>query len=101
MHTASTGRQSDNEAGADQAAIDVAAVLGADAAAMCFDDLLGDGEAEPGMGPEFLAGRTLAVEALEDRFELALGDARPGILDGDHHRIAATLGGDVDGGAGQ
>ena len=70
-----------------------------DGAAMRVDDLLGDGEAEPGMGAELFAGRTLAVEALEDRLELVLGDAGAFILDHHHHGIALAPRADMDGGA--
>src|SRR5260370_36486955 len=82
---------------ADHAAVGTAAILGANGAAMRLDDLLGDGETEAGMGAELLARRPLAVEALEDRFELVLGDARARILDPDHHCIAATPRADVGG----
>ena len=37
------------------------------------------------MGAEFLAGRALAVEAIEDRGQLVFRDAGPVILDGDQH----------------
>ena len=50
----------------------VVPVLGPDAAAMRLDDLLRDRQAEPGMGAEFLAGRALGVEAVEDRGQLVL-----------------------------
>src|SRR5258708_19310809 len=82
---------------ADHAAVGTAAILGANGAAMRLDDLLGHGETEPGMGAHLLAPRPLAVEALEDRFELVLGDARARILDRDHHGIAVTPRADVDG----
>src|SRR6185437_16726186 len=51
---ASRRRQADDEAGADDgaAATGIAAVLGADDAAMRLDDLLRDRQAEPGMGAE-------------------------------------------------
>ena len=54
-------------------------------AAMRLDDLLGDAEAETGMGAEFLAGRALGIEAVEDRFELVRRNAGALILDTDAH----------------
>ena len=66
----------------------VAPVLGPDPAAMRLDDLLRDRQAEPGMRAEFLAGWSLGVEAVEDRSQLVLGDARALILDPDENSTA-------------
>src|SRR5579863_9040857 len=81
-----TCREPNDKPRADQAAVDITAILGANGAAMGVDDLLRDGEPEAGVGPELLADRSFAVEALEDRFELALGKSGAFILNRDHHR---------------
>src|SRR5690349_16798476 len=57
-------------------------VLGADAAAMRFDDLLGDRQAESGVLAEALM-RAVGVEALEDLVERAGPDTRAVIIDRD------------------
>ena len=59
---------------------------------MGLDDLLGDAEAKAGMGAELLAGRTLAVEALEDRLQLVGRNARSLVLDLRHHPGALARG---------
>src|SRR5258705_8838739 len=97
----SSRRQAHDEGGADDGAAGTAAVLGADDAAMRLDDLLRDRQAEAGMGAEFLARRPLAVEAVEDRRELGIGDARPLVVDGDDDGILVALDGEADGAAGR
>src|SRR5215472_14661224 len=66
--------QLDNEPRADRPTGGITAVLGTNAAAMRLDDLLGNRKTEPGMGAEFFAGGTLAVEAFENRVELSFGN---------------------------
>src|SRR5262249_34461558 len=63
---------------------------------MRFDDLLGDRQAEAGMGPELLARRALGVEAVEDRRQLFLWDTGSFILDGHKHRPAVVPCGEPD-----
>src|SRR5260370_24764468 len=48
------------------------------------------------MRPEFLAGWALAVEAVEDRGQLVLGDAGALIFDSDENRPSVEGGGDAD-----
>src|SRR5437764_12832951 len=104
MVTAACGssrRQADDEAGAEDGAAGTAAILGADDAAMRLDDLLRDREAEPGMGAEFLAGGPLAVEAVEDRRKLGIGDAGPLVVDRHDHGVLVALHGEDDRAAGR
>src|SRR5215472_7025845 len=95
----SSRREQHHEAGTDHAALGVAAVLRADGALVRLDDLLRYREAKAAVGTEFLAGGALGVEAVEDRLQLALGDARTLVLDRDADEIALALGGDPDGAA--
>src|SRR5579883_2907522 len=90
-------RQADDEARALDLAGRVVAVLRPDSAAMGFDDLLGDGEAQARMDAEFLATRPLRVEALEDRLELAFGKPRPLVLDDGLDPIPGATGRERDG----
>src|SRR5690606_20669554 len=83
-------RQADVEARAAHVALRVDAVRHQDAAAMRLDDLLGDAEAEAGVGAVFLARRTLAVEALEDRLELVRRQPRPVVAHAHPHLGAGT-----------
>ncbi len=89
-------RQADAKAGADDDAGPILAVLGPDHAAMGFDDLLGDRQTEPGMRAKFLAGGTLGVEAVENRGELVVRNARALILDGDQDRPPVEPRGQAD-----
>src|SRR5258707_3224159 len=57
---------------------------------MGFDDLLRDAETETGMGAEFLAFRSLAVEALEDGGELVRWNAGSLVIDNDRHQLAVA-----------
>src|SRR5262249_25487781 len=95
-NTFSSREQGHHEAGADHAALRVTAILGADGAVVGLDDLLGDREPEAAVGAEFLAGWPLRVEPVEDRLELALGNAGTLVLDRDAHEIAVALGGNPD-----
>src|SRR5260370_39230028 len=99
MQSGSSCRQADDEAGAGRRALRRAPVLGPDDAAMRLDDLLRYRPADAGMGAEFLARRPLAIEAIEDGGDVALGDAGPSILDGDDHRALIALHGEGDGAA--
>ena len=49
----------------------------------------------PECWPKFSLG-PLGVEALEDRFELVLGNARALVVDGDDERSAARLAAELD-----
>src|SRR6266581_8122013 len=93
---ASRRRQLDHEASAEDAALGIPAVLGAHDPMVGLDDLLGDGEAEAAVGAEFLARGPLAIEAVEDRFELTVGNAGAFVLDGDTDEIAVAFGGNPD-----
>src|SRR6266849_4249419 len=67
-----------------------------DAAAMHFDDVLGDGEAQAGAA-ELAGARSVdAIEALEDARLVGGGDANAGIGDGEDDFGAAGLGADRD-----
>src|SRR5205807_357928 len=70
-------------------------VLGPDAAAMRFDDLLRDRQPEPRMGAELLPGWPLAVEPVEDSGQLVRRDAGPLVLDGDQHGPSVEGGADA------
>ena len=72
-----------------------AAVGGRDRAAVGLHDLPADRQAEPRMLAEML-GRPLGVEALEDRFEIVLGNARALVVDGDDERPAARRAAELD-----
>src|SRR4029079_5012439 len=64
-------------------------VLRPDAALVCLDDLLGDGEAKARILPEgLLAALAVGVEALEDPLELVGPDAGTVIL---HHDLDGTV----------
>src|SRR6266567_6818067 len=89
-------RQADQEARPAHRAMRVGAVLRPDAAAMRLDDLLRDREAEPRMRAEFLPGRPLAVEAVEDRGQLVLRDAGALVFHDDQNRPAVGGGADAD-----
>ena len=69
-------RQPHDEAGADDIAVGVAAVFRADAAFQSLDDLPADGEAEAGVLAEAFVLGAFGIEAVEDVFELGVGDAR-------------------------
>ena len=56
-------------------------ILGRDSAPMRLDDLFGYGQTQAGMGAEFLAFGTFGIEAVEDVFFLAGGNARALVLD--------------------
>src|SRR3546814_9859119 len=74
------GKQNDEARALDHAVRPIA-VLRRDRAVMRLHDLLGDRQAEPGMRAELFALRPLAVEAVEDRAELAFGNTGPFVLD--------------------
>src|SRR6202012_4631655 len=80
-------RQPHHEAGAEHARLlagggDAVAVLDPDAAAMGFDDLLGNRQAETGILPEALM-RTVGVEALENLVQRFGTDAGTVVVDHD------------------
>src|SRR3546814_19030140 len=83
-------RQAHDEAGADDVAIRPAAVLGRQGAAVRIDDLAGDAQAEARLRAELLAGRPLAVDALEDGLFLAGRAAGALVLDRDGDHAAGT-----------
>src|SRR6202043_1844803 len=58
------------------------AILGPDAPAMRFDDLLRDRQPQPGILPETLM-RPVGVEALEDFLQRILANPRPVVVDHD------------------
>src|SRR5712691_6927561 len=89
-------RQADQEARPAGLASRVDAVLRPDAAAMRLDDLFRNRQPEPRMGAEFLAGRPLAIEAVEDRGQLLLRDAGALVFDGDENGSAIERGVDAD-----
>src|SRR5205807_10081908 len=68
-------RQADQKARSADHPVGVGPVLRPDTAAMRLDDLFRDRQPEPGMRAEFLASGPLAVETVEDRGQLVLGDA--------------------------
>src|SRR5215475_15579099 len=82
-------REQQGEARAADPAIGLRQILGEEPTAMGFDDLARDAEAETGMGPELLPGRTLGIEAVEDRLQLVRRNA--GALIGDAEADAPTL----------
>src|SRR5690242_11543037 len=84
------GGQVNHETRATETVLAVITVFRADGAVMRLNDLLGDREAEPRMRPEILAFRPLAIEAIEDRPELAFGDPGAGILDGNADHVAGA-----------
>src|SRR5260370_2772685 len=53
------------------------------------------------MGAELLASRPLAIEAIEDRGELAFRDAGSGIIDRNDHRSLIALEGEGEGATGR
>src|SRR3546814_6242460 len=63
---------------------------------MGLDDLLGDAEAEPGMGAVFLPRRPFAVEAVEDGGKLAGRDAWPFVADAQPDLVAVARRGEAD-----
>src|SRR5712691_2019656 len=89
-------RQADQEARPAHRAVSIGPVLRPDAAAMRLDDLFRDREAEPRMRAEFLAGRPLAVEGVEDRGQLVLRDAGALVLHSDQNGPAVGGGADAD-----
>src|SRR5260370_23935950 len=72
-----------------------AAIGGRDRAAVGLHDLPADRPAQPRMLAQML-GRALRVEALEDRFEVVLGDAVALVVDGDDEGAAARLAAELD-----
>src|SRR5260370_36281916 len=67
-----------------------------DAAAMHFDDVLGDGEAQAGAAELAGARGVDAIEALEDARLVGGGDANAGIGDGEDGLRAAGFGAGAD-----
>src|SRR5262245_9354617 len=65
-------------------------VGGADRPAIGLHDLAANRQSQPRVLAEML-GRALRVEALEDRFQILLGNAGPLVVDGDDERSAARL----------
>src|SRR3546814_12493072 len=63
---------------------------------MGLDDLLGNAEAEPGMGAVFLSRRPFAVEAVEDGGKLAQRDARPLVAHAHPDLVAVARRGEAD-----
>src|SRR5258708_32198308 len=89
------GRHANGEARAQHAAVRSAAIGGRDRAAVGLHDLPADRQAQPRMLAEML-GRALRVEALEDRFEVVLGDAVALVVDGDDEGPTARLAAELD-----
>src|SRR5262249_40680116 len=83
--------QEHHETSADHAAFGIPAILGADGAVVRLDDLFGDREAEAAVSAEFLPGGPLRIEAVEDRIELALGNAGTLVIDRDADEIHVAL----------
>ena len=71
------------------------------AAAMHFDEVLGDGEAKTGAARFAGAGRVHAVEALEDARLVGGRNANAGIRDSENHALILQLGAEDDFAAGQ
>src|SRR5688500_18764243 len=68
-------------------------------AAVGFDEVAADGEAEAGAGDVAGAGVAASVVALEEVGELVGRDTAALVCDGDGDLVIAQGGGDVDGGA--
>src|SRR5262249_44968554 len=94
-------RQGDDEAGPGDAPVVVGAGGGDDLSAMRLADLLGDAEAEPGVGAELLARRALAVKAVEDGDELVGRNAGPLVRHDRSHHVAVAPHLDADLAAGR
>src|SRR5262249_14371094 len=94
-------RQSHHEAGAQHARLSVARcdagpILDADLAAMGFDDLLGDRQAEPGILTEPVF-RPVGVKALENLVERFRTATWPVVVDQDFHLVFQTPARDAHG----
>src|SRR3990167_9859930 len=89
------GGHADREAGAQHFSVRRTTVAGGDRTAIGLHDLTADREAKPPMLAEMF-GRSLRVEAFEDRFEILLGDARPFVVDGDDEGAATRLTSQLD-----
>ena len=84
-----------------KAGADADLALDPDAAAMHFDEVLGDGEAETGAARFAGASGVHAVEALEDAGLVGGGNADAGIRDSENHAVILQLGAEDDFAAGQ